>query len=77
MVDGVEVAVEEATERWTDVKLADGATLRFKAIVLGVLRLEGQFDPEGNPMYQLKANQVMTVSAPDHLRKGAGGQKIN
>lgn len=73
VVEGVEVGVSEATERWTDVKLEDGSSLRIKAVILSVLRLDGQYDPEGNPQYLVKANQVMTVSAPDHLRKGGSG----
>jgi hypothetical protein len=73
MVDAVEVNVEEATERWTDIQLADGSKIRIKTVILGVLRLEGQYDGDGNPLYQLKANQVMTVTSPDHLRQGAGG----
>ena len=77
IVDAIEVAVEEATERWTDIRLADGAEIRIKTVVLGVLRLEGQYDAEGAPMYQLKASQIMTVSAPDHLRKGAGGSQTH
>jgi len=46
--------------------------LRLKPVVVGAVRIEGHYDPDGNPMYALKANQVMIVtSAPDHLRKGA------
>ena len=69
--DGFEVGVAEATERWTDIKLEDGSALRIKAVIIGAVRVEGQYDQEGNPLYMVKANQVMTVSAPDHLRKGA------
>ena len=73
LVDAVEVVVSESNERWTDVKLEDGSSLRLKSVILGVARIEGQYDPEGNPQYIIKANQVMTVSSPDHLRKGGGG----
>jgi hypothetical protein len=73
LADAVEVGVSESIERWTDVKLDDGSTLRIKTVILGAVRLEGQYDQEGNPMYMVKANQVMTVSAPDHLRKDGGG----
>ena len=76
-VDATEVAVDESTERWTDIKLADGTEIRIKTVVLGVLRLEGQYDPDGNPLYQVKANQVMTVNAPEHLRKGATASKTH
>ena len=69
-VDAVEVAVAESTERWTDVKLEDGSVLRLKSVIIGAIRVEGRYDQDGNPMYSLRANQVLTVSAPDHLRKG-------
>ena len=77
MVDATDVAVNESTERWTDIKLADGTEIRIKTVVLGVLRLEAQFDPDGNPMYQVKANQVMTVTSPEHLKKGATGSQTH
>jgi hypothetical protein len=75
--DGVDVAIDETTERWTDVTLKDGTTLRVKPSVLTVTRIDGEFDAEGNPMYALTATQVMTVNAPAHLRKGAGGIRKN
>ena len=73
LVDAVEVEVAESTERWTDITLTDGSTIRLKTVVLGVLRIEGQYDPDGNPLYQLKVNQVMVASAPPGLKKGAKG----
>jgi hypothetical protein len=71
LTDAVEVSVMESTERWSEVKLDDGTVLRLKPVVLAAVRVEGHYDPEGNPMYSLRVNQIMTVSsAPDHLRKG-------
>jgi hypothetical protein len=70
LLDAVEVPVEESNERWTEVKLKDGATLRIKVVILGAVRVEGRFDQEGNPIYSIRANQIMTVSdVPDHLKK--------
>jgi hypothetical protein len=71
-VEAVEVPVAESTERWSDVTLGDGATLRIKPVVLSAVRVDGQYDQDGNPVYQVKVNQIVTISAPDHLRKGAG-----
>lgn len=71
--DAVEVPVTESTERWTDIQLGDGTVIRVKPVVLGALRIENQWDAEGNPLYQLKINQVMTATSPDHLKKGASG----
>ena len=70
MVDGVELTFE-STERWTEVKLSDGTTLRTKPVILGVVRVEGHYDADGNPLYALKANAVMTADVPEHLKKGA------
>jgi hypothetical protein len=75
MVDAVEVEIEVSTERWTEVTLKDGSLIRIKPVILSVLRIDGQYDQEGNPVYQVKANQVMTASAPDHLKKNAPTSK--
>ena len=73
LVDATEVQINESTERWTDVHLVDGSVLRIKAVVIGAVKLDDRFDQEGNPLYQVKVNQIMTVSAPDHLKRGAQG----
>ena len=74
LVDVFEVSVSESTEKWTEVRLEDGAVLRLKPVVLSAVRVDGRYDSEGNPVYSLKVNQIMTiVSAPDHLRQGGSG----
>ena len=73
--EGVEVGVKESTERWSEITLDDGSVLRLKTSVIGAVRITGEFDPEGNPMYALKAGQVLVVaSAPDNLRKPHSGK---
>jgi hypothetical protein len=70
--NGSEVPVEETTERWTDVKLEDGTVLRVKTTVMNAIRVAGQWDAEGNPMYFVKsAPVVMVVSSPDRLKRKA------
>lgn len=72
VVDGTEVGLIESVERWTELKLEDGSILRVKPTILNVTRIDGHYDPQGNPMYAIQGSQVMTVgSAPDHLRQGA------
>jgi hypothetical protein len=71
IVEGFEVPVLESTERWTEVKLEDGTVLRLKPTVVSAIRVPGQYDQEGNPMYALKAaNAMMVAEAPDHLKRG-------
>jgi hypothetical protein len=81
-LEGIDVPVLESTERWTELTLEDGSVLRVKPMVFGAIRLEGQWDPEGNPLYALKGGPAMStlVSAPDRLKKPAttsGSKKTN
>lgn len=71
VAEGFEVPVLESTERWTEVKLEDGSVLRIKPTVVSAIRVQGQYDQEGNPMYALKAtNAMMVAEAPEHLKRG-------
>jgi hypothetical protein len=71
--DGFDVQVAESTEKWTEATLEDGTVIRVKASVLGAVRVDGKWDQQGNPMYALKANIIMTlVSVPERLRRPAG-----
>jgi hypothetical protein len=41
----------------------------MKLVVTEVLRIDGQYDPEGNPAYLVKSSNVTAISAPDELRR--------
>lgn len=71
MIDGNEVPISESTERWSEMILEDGTILRVKAMVLGAIRIDGQWDPEGNPLYALRGGPptVSMVSVPDRLKR--------
>jgi len=70
MVEGTEVPLIESVERWTELKLEDGSVLRVKPVVMSIVRIDGEYDPQGNPMYAVQGGQAMVVgSAPDHLRR--------
>jgi len=76
--DGWEVQVRESTEKWTEVTLEDGTVLRLKMIVLGAVRIDGEYDPEGNPAYALKMNPVvMTVNSDARLRRPANAPGVH
>lgn len=67
---GTEVLVTESTERFSELRLEDGSVLRVKPLIMGVVRVDNQWDQEGNPMYAIKGGQIATiVSVPEHLRK--------
>jgi len=69
-VDGLEIPIEESTERWSDVRLEDGTVLRVKTTVLSATRVTGQWDAEGHPLYFIKSIPTTAiVSSPDHLKR--------
>lgn len=69
---GTEVAARESTERWTEVLLEDGTTLRVKPTVLSAVRIDDAYDADGNPMYALKVSPTAVVSAPENLKRTPG-----
>ena len=75
---GTEVSVVESTERWSEVTLEDGTVFRLKPTVISAVRIDGEYDLEGNPMYALKAQPLVSlVSVPEHLRRPPKESKIN
>ncbi len=70
LVDGVEVQVDVSTERWSEFTLEDGTILKVKMSIVSAVRVEGVFDPAGNPQYVLNiAPVVAMVSSPEAIRK--------
>lgn len=71
MLPGIDMEIEESSERWSEMKLHDGTRLRVKSVVTQVVRLDNAYDPEGNPVYIVKTAPVITLlSTPDFLKRG-------
>jgi hypothetical protein len=65
----------ETTERWTEIRLEDGAILRLKAVVSNVYRVDGKTDNLGNPIYVVKStNAMVTEVGPTRMPTD---QKVN
>lgn len=67
--DGELVEVQQSSEQWNQYLLADGSVIRFKAVVTEVWRIIDEHDSEGNPAYIVRSRNVVTVTAPEELRK--------
>jgi hypothetical protein len=61
MVSGTEVAVTESTERWSEVSLEDGTRIRLKGAIVSAVRIDNEYDPDGNPLYVVNVAPVMTI----------------
>ncbi len=63
------VDVLTATEPWTQIDLADGSIIKLKPVVAEIWRVIGEYDGEGNPVYLVKTQNVMSVIASEDLKR--------
>jgi hypothetical protein len=68
-LDAIEMPFQNVAEHWNEYLLQDGSVLRLKSVVTDVLKLDGKYDAEGNPIYVLKSAQVVSVSPSERARK--------
>jgi hypothetical protein len=65
-----DVPIVKKSESLAEYELEDGSTIRVASVVTQVLRVDGQYDPEGQPFYLVKTgNVVNTISSQPHLRR--------
>ena len=68
-VEATDIGFRQVREDWNEYELQDGTTLRMKTVVSDIVRVEGEYDNEGNPIYVVKSGNVLVVKAPDHLKQ--------
>lgn len=68
-VEATAIEVNQSSERWNEYLLEDGTVLKMKLILKKVLRVDGEYDAEGNPIYIMQSTNVSTVTAPRPLKK--------
>lgn len=59
-------------EHWNEYLVDDNSVIKIKLVATEVLRLDGEYDPMGNPIYLVQSTNIMAVDAPEHLRRGGG-----
>jgi hypothetical protein len=68
--EGVEVQVDESTERWSEFTFHDGTVMRAKLTIVSAVRVDGHFDQQGNPLYTINATPVFgMLNVPQEYRK--------
>lgn len=69
-VEGTEVSFETIREEWNVYRLTDGTTLKFKAVVANIIRLDDEHNDVGDPIYIVNSRNLMTYTeVAEHLRK--------
>lgn len=68
-LDALEMPFQVGGEHWNEYVCDDGSVVRLKPVVTEIFRIEGEYDPMGNPVYVVNSTNVVSVSAPDELRR--------
>jgi len=68
-VDAVPIDVNQANECWNQYLLEDGTVIKMKLVATRVLRIDNRYDNEGSPLYFVQSTNVMSVNAPDDLKR--------
>ena len=69
MVDATLVDVIQASELWNQYLLDDQTVLKFKTVVSQVVKIDNEYDSDGNPVYVVKSSSIVTVICPEELKK--------
>ncbi len=67
--DAERVEIETRDETTSTFRLADGSEIRMRVAVTDILRVDGEYDGEGNPVYIVKSQNVVSVFSPENLRR--------
>ncbi len=67
---GTDVEIDEAIERPSELRLKDGSVLRMRTNVVEVIRLDEQWNENGDPVYVVKSSTTVTaVEVPQEFKK--------
>jgi hypothetical protein len=68
-VEALPIEINQTSEYWNQYLLDDGTLIKMKLVATKVLRVDGKYDPEGNPLYIIQSTNITSVNAPDNLKK--------
>ncbi len=69
LVDAEQMEAIQSNERWNEYFLEDNSVIKMKLVVTKIVRLVGQYDQAGNPIYSINSTNVVSVDCPDSLKK--------
>ena len=59
----------QSSEKWITINAADGTELRVKLSIMEVLKLRGEYRLDGEPIYTVNTQLLVTSKAPESLLK--------
>lgn len=71
-VEGAVIRFQDAGEHWNEYLVDDGTVIRVKLVATEIVKVEGEWDQLGNPLYIVGSTNLAVVSSPDHLKRNGG-----
>jgi hypothetical protein len=71
-VEGSSVPFQTGGEHWNEYLIEDGSVLKVKLVATEIIKVDGEYDDQGNPLYALHSTQVVVVDSPEDLQRGEG-----
>lgn len=68
VVEGDEIRITESQEQWNHYHLEDGTVLRLKPVLVRVVKIRGEYSPDGSPIYLVESKSVVGSTSPDALK---------
>ena len=69
-VEGTEVSFDIIRQNWNEYTLNDGTTIKLQTITTSIVRIDGEYSNQGDPIYVISTQNIVTASnIPDHMRK--------
>jgi len=75
-IDVSDVPIVKADEHFNQYVLEDGSVLRVKSVATSMMRVDGQYLPDGSPIYIVVTSPAVSVESSP-LKKGEEARKPN
>ena len=69
VVEGTVMSFQTGGEHWNEYLVDDGTIVRVKLVVTDIIRLDGEYNAKGDPIYTVESTNVSAISAPEELRQ--------
>ena len=66
-VEGTVMPFQAQVENFNEYLVEDGTVIHIKLVMAEILRIDGAYDEQGNPVYVMNSTNVVSISAPEDL----------
>ncbi|MGF1473776.1 MAG: hypothetical protein ACFB50_18800 [Rubrobacteraceae bacterium] len=69
VIEGTVMNFQTGGEHWNEYLVDDGTVVRVKLVVTEIIRLDGEYNAQGEPIYTVESTNVSAISAPEELHQ--------